>query len=551
MTKQYTIGLDFGTDSVRALLIDASNGETTASYVHWYKRWKEKKYCNASINQFRQHPLDHIEGAEECIKSVLAEAKVKNNSVRGICIDTTGSSPLPVTSSGEALALQSGFEDNPNAMMVLWKDHTATSEAAVINKAAEAWQGPDYLKYVGGIYSSEWFWSKILHISKSDDKVKSATSFWMEHCDYMTFLLCGGSDFSGFKRSRCAAGHKALWHASWGGYPDLQFFENIDPYLADVRKNLPEKTFTSNRAAGHLNIIWAKRLGLTQECVVSVGTFDAHAGAIGAEVKENTLIRVMGTSTCDILIASQQTIGNKAVKGICGQVDGSVIPGMVGLEAGQSAFGDMLAWFIEMVLWPISNLSEMKTFLTQHELEHVKERLIVELSNEAASLPLVSNPPLALDWINGRRTPDANQELKGAIANLSLGDSAPQIFRALIESICYGARAITDRFDQEGVKIDEVVGIGGVAKKSDLIMQTLANVLNMPIKIAVAEQAPALGATMYAAVAAGIYNTVEEAILHMGSGFEKVYTPEADRVLYYNEQYKKYQALGQFVQQEI
>jgi L-ribulokinase len=549
MSSQLVIGLDFGSDSVRAVLVDTKNGATLASKVHWYERWKAGKFCDPSTNQFRQHPLDLIEGMEATIKAVISESGVAKENIKGICIDTTGSSPIPVNKEGVALSMLPDFAKNPNAMMVLWKDHTAIAEADEINDLARTWGGEDFTKFEGGIYSSEWFWAKVLHVSRVDSEVKKAAYSWVEHCDYMTYLLVGNNDLDSLKRSRCASGHKAMWHESWGGLPPAEFLSKLDPYLADLRENLYTETYTSDISAGTLNSEWANRLGLTQDTVVSVGTFDAHAGAVGAEVEEFTLVRVMGTSTCDIIVAPESIIGNKTVKGICGQVDGSVIPGLIGLEAGQSAFGDVLAWFKDVVSWPLENLSSLN--LTKDQIEEVKDQIVATLSAQAAQTPISESAPIALDWVNGRRTPDANQSLKAAIANLSLGTRAPHIFRALVEAICYGSKSIVDRFEAEGVKINTVVAIGGVAKKSDFVMQTLANVLNMPIKVAVSEQAPALGAAMYAAVASGIYADMKTALKAMGNGFEKTYTPEPAQVEVYSRIYKKYVLLGEFVESHI
>lgn len=555
MKNQYVIGLDFGTDSVRAVLINASNGKEMSSHVHFYKRWKEGLYCNASLNQFRQHPSDHIEGMEITIKNVVKESGVNPEDVKGICIDTTGSSPIPTDKNGVALSMLPGFEENPNAMMVLWKDHTAIAEANEINELARSWGGEDFTKFEGGIYSSEWFWAKILHIAREDKKVKEAAYSWIEHCDYMTYLLIGGNDLKSFKRSRCAAGHKAMWHESWGGLPDDTFLSHLDPYLVEVKKHLYKDTYTSDISAGNLSKEWAGKLGLTEKTIIAVGTFDAHAGAVGAEAGENTLVRVMGTSTCDIIVSARDKVGDKTVKGICGQVDGSVIPGMIGLEAGQSAFGDVLAWFRDVLYWPVDHLFSNLTALNQEQKDEItaeiRSNMIAKLSYEAEKLPVDESAPVALDWINGRRTPDANQSLKAAIVNLSLGTKAPHIFRALVEAICFGSKKIVERFKSEGIDINTVVGIGGVAKKSPFVMQTLANVLNMPIKIAVSEQAPALGAAMYASVASNIYDSMEEAIAAMGNGFETTYFPQKEMADFYQKLYKKYEALGAFVEEKI
>lgn len=553
--KNYVIGLDYGTDSVRAVLIDTDNGQEIASNVHYYQRWKNKQYCNAAINQFRQHPLDHIEGLENTIQQVVASGNVSPSQIKSICIDTTGSSPIPVAQDGTPLALTKGFEENPNAMMILWKDHTAINEANEINELAANWGGENFTKYEGGIYSSEWFWAKILHIAREDEAVRNAAHTWMEHCDLMTYLLIEDKDLKTFKRSRCAAGHKAMWHEDWNGLPPVEFLEKLHPYLAHLRGNLYDETYTSDLVAGKLSQEWADRLGLSTDTVVAVGTFDAHSGAVGAKIGKNTLVRVMGTSTCDILVGSYEEVGTKTVRGICGQVDGSVIPGYIGLEAGQSAFGDVLAWYKELLMWPTEQLLEASSILNEAQKAQLKEelsdKLIAALTKEAEKIPLSESVPTALDWINGRRTPDANQEVKSAISNLSLGTKAPHIFKALVNAICFGSKKIVDRFEEEGVKIDSVIGIGGVARKSPFIMQTLANVLNKPIKVALSDQAPALGAAIYAAVAAGIYPNVIEAAQKMGSPFESEYAPQLDKVAAYNKLLLAYDQLSAFADPTI
>ncbi|MDQ1096084.1 MULTISPECIES: ribulokinase [Chryseobacterium] len=553
--KKYVIGLDYGTDSVRAVLIDTKNGAELASSVSYYKRWKEGRFCSPEKNRFRQHPSDHIEGLEKTITEVVRQSGVQPEEIVSICIDTTGSSPLPVNHDGIALSLTPGFEENPNAMMVLWKDHTSILEAEEINTLARTWGGEDYTRFEGGIYSSEWFWAKILHINRVDEEVKNAAHSWMEHCDYITFLLSDHQDLKTFKRSRCAAGHKAMWHESWGGLPSEDFLNRLDPSLGQLRGRLYDKTYTSDEVAGHLNEEWAQKLGLTTSTVIAVGTFDAHSGAIGVKVEENTLVRIMGTSTCDIMVAPTEIIGDKTVKGICGQVDGSVIPGMAGLEAGQSAFGDVLAWFRDILMWPVNNMLQHSEIISPEQKAQLKEEfennLIKNLTLEAEKIPVGEAIPVALDWVNGRRTPDANQELKAAISHLSLGTKAPHIFKALVNAICFGAKKIVDRFEEEGVSIHKVIGIGGVARKSPFIMQTLANVLDMPIIVAASDQAPALGAAIYAAVAAGVYPDVQEASRQMGSDFEAEYHPQPEQVQEYARLMQQYQQLADFTESVI
>lgn len=552
--KKFVIGVDFGTDSVRSILVQADDGRTLASKVYWYPRWKEGKYCDPLNNQFRQHPKDHLEGLELTIKGVVEEAGIRPDQVVGIGVDTTGSSPMAVDQYGKPLALHPAFEGNPNAMLILWKDHTAIDEAAEINQLATSWGGEDYTKYEGGIYSSEWFWAKILHTIRQDETVARAAFSWMEHCDVITMELIGGDSPTDFKRSRCAAGHKALWHPSWGGLPSKEFLSLLDPRLAELKDRLFTETYTSDTSAGHLSPFWADKLGLTTSTIVAVGTLDAHAGAVGGEIVPNTLVKVMGTSTCDIMVADYEAIGENLVKGICGQVDGSVLPGWVGLEAGQSGFGDLLAWFGDLVTDPAISMirqSDLLEDVVKDQLAiELREGILARLSEQAMAIPLTETAPVALDWINGRRTPDANQALKGAIMGINPGTDAPRLFKALVESLCFGSKKIVDRFREEGVVIDAVIGMGGVAQKSKLVMQTMADVLGMPIKVSASGQAPALGSAMYASVAAGFHPDLPSAVSAMGAGFDEVYTPIEKNTATYKRLYEKYSRFGEYVEGE-
>ncbi len=546
MKDEYVIGVDYGSDSVRSVLINAHNGQELAASVFYYPRWKEQQYCDASINQFRQHPLDYIEGLEYTIKDCLKKAgNDVAEKVKAISVDTTGSTPVAVDKSGTPLASLPGFEENPNAMFVLWKDHTATKEAAEINEHAKIFQ-PDYLKYVGGIYSSEWFWAKLLHILREDNEVRNACFSWVEHCDWIPFLLTGGNDIKKMKRGICAAGHKALWSREFNGLPPNDFFTSIDPLLDGFTSRLFTETFTSDTAAGTLSPEWATRLGLSPAVIIGVGAFDAHMGAVGGQIEPYYLSKVMGTSTCDMLVVPADEAKDILIKGICGQVQGSVIPGMTGMEAGQSAFGDMYAWFKNLLTWPLNN------FLTDEKIKkEISDKIIASLSAEAAKLPVNENDELAIDWLNGRRTPDANQLLKGAVINLNLATDAPRFFKAIAEATCFGAKAIADRFIEQGIPVKGLIGLGGVANKSPYIMQMMADVINMPIRIHKSEQTCAAGAAMFAATAAGIYNKVEDAMEAMGQGFAATYYPDASRKDTYAKRYQQYQKLGSFIEEEL
>jgi L-ribulokinase len=545
MEHPLVIGVDFGTDSVRSVLIDAINGKELGASVFYYPRWKEGLYCNPGMNQFRQHPLDYVEGLEATIKGCIKKCGTEiSSNIKAISIDTTGSTPVAVDKRGTPLAMLPGFEENPNAMFVLWKDHTATKEANEINQQATKFP-VNFLQYVGGIYSSEWFWAKLLHILREDESVREHLYSFVEHCDWIPFLLTGKKDVSEMKRSVCSAGHKALWAADFGGFPPDEFFNTLDPLLKNITSKLFQETYTADMSAGFLSKEWAHRLGLTTEVVVGVGAFDAHMGAVGGQIEPYHLSKVMGTSTCDMLVAPGMEVNGKTVSGICGQVPGSIIPGMIGMEAGQSAFGDVYAWFKNLLSWPLKHLP-----LDEETKSSVTDKIISTLSEEAARLPLNENDELAVDWLNGRRTPDANQLLKAAIINLNLATDAPRIFKALVEATCFGAKAIVDRFNDQGIPVKGLIGLGGVAKKSPYIMQVMADVINMPIRIHRSEQTCAAGAAMFAATAAGIYEKVEDAMSAMGQGFDKEFYPDPSKVDLYKKRYLRYKELGTFIEQK-
>ncbi|GGB15726.1 ribulokinase [Puia dinghuensis] len=547
---QFVIGVDYGTDSVRSLIVNAANGNEIASSVFFYPRWKDGLYCNPAENVWRQHPLDYIEGLESTIKACLqqAGAAVAQN-IRAISVDTTGSTPVAVDESGTPLGLLPGFEQNPNAQFVLWKDHSSIKEAAAINTHSATFD-VNYLQFVGGIYSSEWFWAKLLHILRVDDSVRKACYSWVEHCDWIPFLLTGGRHAAAMKRGVCAAGHKALWAKEFNGYPPDEFFSSLDPLLKAFTTRLPKTTYTADQAAGPISPEWAQRLGLNPNVIIGVGAFDAHMGAVGGQIEPYHLSKVMGTSTCDMLVAPLKEVEGLLVKGICGQVPGSVIPGMMGMEAGQSAFGDAYAWFRNLIAWPlqlIDNPAASGNSATNN-VDAIIDKIIPQLSRHAAALPLEPNDELSLDWFNGRRTPDANQLLKGAITGLSLGSDAPRVFRSIVEATCFGARTIVDRFISEGVPVKGLIGLGGVAKKSPFIMQMMADVMNRPLRIHSSEQTCALGAAMFAATAAGLYPKVEEAMNAIGQGFDATYTPDPARAAIYELRLRRYGQLGQFVE---
>jgi len=538
------LGADFGTDSVRVLALDPADGRVLGQGVEAYPRWKKGLYCNPVAQQFRQHPLDYLEALEAATQAALGAAGPgASNRVRALSLDTTGSTPVFTDAAGVPLALTPAFAEDPDAMFLLWKDHTSIAEAEAINALAGSWKGPRFLQFVGGIYSSEWFWAKALHVLKTNPRVAAAGASLVEHCDWIGARLTGREAPDQIRRGRCAAGHKGLWHASFGGYPDPAFLGALDPRLVPLARSLGSATHTADQAAGTITADWARRLGVPADTVVGTGAFDVHMGALGGGIEAHHLVKVMGTSCCDVVTAplprtvSQETV----VAGICGQVDGSVVPGWLGYEAGQSAYGDVYAWFRNLLAWPLG------AFLPKAEAEALVEKIIPGLEAEALKLSPSEDNVLALDWLNGRRTPDADQSLAGALTNLRLGTDAPRVYRALVEATAYGSRAIVERFEAQGVKIEGIIAIGGITRKSRLVMQVLADVLNRPIRVGASDQACALGAGMFAATVAGLYPTVEAAQKRMFPGFDLHFVPDPEAARIYDRLYQNYQTLGTFV----
>lgn len=548
MSEPLVIGLDYGSDSARAVLVRVCDGTELHSAVFNYPRWAKGAYCNPKTVQYRQHPRDYIEAAEYVITAVLkAAGPAARDSVVGLAFDTTGSTPCMVDETCTPLAMRPEFAENPNAMFVLWKDHTSVAEAAAINTLAHK-SSPDYTSFCGGTYSSEWFWSKALHAIRGDAAVAQAAHGIVECSEWLPALFTGVTAYDKLVRARCACGHKAMWHESWGGFPPRAFFDQLHPRLGLFRSRMSDVTETVDKPVGTLSEEWARRLGLRRSVVVAGGAIDAHFGAVGAGIKPHTFVRVMGTSTCDMMVIDPNVLGHRCVKGICGQVDGSIVPHMIGLEAGQSAYGDVFAWFSKLLQYSSSHLIANTTLVdakTKAALQReIKKKMLASLSDEAGRIAPGESSVHALDWFNGRRTPDANQHLKSVISGLTLGSDAPSVYRALVEATAYGSRAIVERFQREGVRIDNVIAVGGIAKKSPLAIQILADVLNMPITVCKSEQVCALGSAIAAATAAGCYKSIPEAQDKMASGSATAYKPCPEAVKVYDGLYKRYTELA-------
>ena len=522
----YTIGLDYGTNSVRCLVVRAADGAELGSSVYGYPTGKSGIILDANDhNVARQNPSDYLEGAVYTVSEALKEAQINDkdfnpSKVLGIGIDTTGSSPMPIDENGTPLCMLPQFKDNINAYTWLWKDHTSFAEAAEITALAKD-KRPEYLAKCGGTYSSEWFFSKILHCLRIDSEVFDAAYTWVEYCDWLTASFTGNEKPQNIVRSRCAAGHKAMFSSQWGGLPDTEFLSTLDSKLGDLRNRLYEQTQTIDTPAGRLTAKWAEKLGLNEGVVVAVAAFDCHLGAVGAGVCEGTMVKVMGTSTCDIMVYDTQK-SLVDIPGVCGIVDGSVLPGCFGIEAGQSAVGDIFNWFVNGVQ------------------PYGKDGSFAMLDKAAANMRAGQSGLLALDWNNGNRTVLVDQRLTGLLVGQTLHTKPEEIYRALIEATAFGALTIINRIEEYGVKIDTVINCGGIAEKSPIVMQIYADVINREMKISRSPQTCALGSAIAAAVVSGCYSNFADAQKAMTGIKDTVYKPIPENVAIYAKLYKLY-----------
>ncbi len=529
--RRMSLGLDFGTNSVRTLLVDVTDGQEMATAVHEYETGQDGIILDPADSQLaRQNPEDYLKGLEISIKAVLSAAKKADKDFQatqiiGIGVDTTGSTPIPVDRKGTPLCFAQEFKDNPNAYAWLWKDHTSHAEAAMITELA-AKEHPEYLAKCGGIYSSEWFFSKIFHCLQTDSKVFDAAFTWVECADYIPAILTGTHHPERIKRSRCAAGHKAMFNEGWGGLPARGFLAKLDPKLGALRSRLYEKSYTSDVLAGRLTKDWAEKLGLPPGIPVAVGAFDAHLGAVGSGVAPCRLVKIIGTSTCDIAIwPNDESLAD--IPGLCGIVDGSVLPGYFGLEAGQSAVGDIFNWLVNYIQ-PGGKEKGSHEAMTQ----------------EAAKIKPGQSGLLALDWNNGNRTILVDQRLTGLLLGQALHTKPEEIYRALIEATAFGALTIINRFEEYGVKISEVINCGGIAEKNPLIMQIYADVLSREMKITRSAQTCALGSAIAGSVVAGKnvggYGNFTEAQKAMCGLKKTSFKPDVEKNKVYRELYRLY-----------
>lgn len=517
----YALGIDFGTNSVRVLIASTVDGQAAGEKVVPFSKGDGGILLDSkNAHLARQDPKDHLDAMVQAVQGALADAQIDTSKIVGIGVDTTGSTPLPVDEDGTPLSLKKEFENDLDAMAWLWKDHTSFQEAADITELAEK-EHPEYLAKCGGTYSSEWFWSKILRCARTNEKVSNAAFTWVEMADWIPSLLCGLEHPAKIKRGICAAGHKGLFHKDWGGYPAEDFCEKLHPELKRIRKTLTIETGVIGQEAGKLTKIWAEKFGLPEGIPVSYGALDAHLGGVGSGIGEKTMVKVVGTSTCDLAVSAPgQSLPD--ISGISGIVPESILPGCIGLEAGQSAVGDIFNWFVERI----------KPANMNHD----------QLNEEAAKLAPGQSGLLSLDWQNGNRNILANPRLTGLIVGMTINTTPAEMYRAWIEATAFGARMILEQIESHGVEIENVICCGGVSAKSSLLMSIYANVFGKTILLSESDQACALGSAVAGAVCGKAHKDFNTAIKAMVPKPTRSFEPEEKAREVYERLYQLYKS---------
>lgn len=521
---RYSVGLDYGTNSVRAVLVNTRNGREVRTAVWPYKHGKKGVILGRDPNLARQHPEDYVNGTRQVIGQIMKETHIKPEEIKGIGVDTTGSTLLPVDQDGKPLAFDPRFKDNPAAMAWLWKDHTATKEAREITERAREMR-PQFLAKCGGKQSSEWLWPKVWECLRNSPEVFDAAWTWVELADWVPAFLTGTEAPALLKRGICAAGHKAMFNDAWGGYPDVEFLSSLDQKLGQLRQRLPSRAYTIADTAGSLTDEWARRTGLRAGTPVAVGAFDAHLGGVGSGIRPGRLVKILGTSTCDMMVVP----GNQELKdipGLCGIVKGSILPGFFGLEAGQAAVGDIFNWFV-------NHLQPGGKKAGSHEA----------LTRAAARLKPGESGLLGLDWNNGNRTILNDQLLTGLLVGQTLQTTPAEFYRALIEATAFGALTIINQFEQYGVKVEQIVNCGGIAEKNPLVMQIYVDVTGREMRISRSAQTCALGAAIAGAVVGGAHPDFASAQAAMTGLKSKVFRPNPNAHLVYERLYELYRML--------
>ena len=546
---QYVLGLDFGSDSGRALLADGYSGKEIASEVCYYPRWMKGLYSDPKKFQFRQHPLDYLEVLETIIKKLTTKHKDKVDNIVAISIDTTASTPIFVDEKLTPLSLKDKYKEDPDAMFILWKDHTAEKESNEINKLLQ--KGDiNYAREMGNHYTPEAYWAKVLHILRNNEGIRKDGYFALELCDYLPSILTNCTNIKDLKCGHCIAGVKQLYSVDWNGFPPEQFFKDLDPLLLPIYKVIPKTNYTCDKVFGKLCKEWADKLGLKEGILVGVGNVDAHSGGVGGGCCYGTLVMNLGTSGCYMTVMPKKEMEGITIDGVWGQVDSSLLPGLIGYESGMSTCGDSLAWFRRLLMWNIDNVV-CKCDLIDEETKkklrkHAEDVLLKELTAELEKLTVDDKFPYASDWFNGRRSPKTNDALKSTITNLNVSTTAPEVFYSILEAICFATKAIIDHFKSNHVVIKKLIAIGGVAEKSPYAMQLMANTVQMDINLIDCSQAAAMGCVMHAATIAGIYPTIEAAQMSMSAPIIKIYKPDPKKKDFLMKRYKMYKEIEEF-----
>ena len=536
MNHKYAVGVDYGTQSGRAVLVEVETGKEVATAVKVYPHGVMDEYLPDGVTKLGpdwalQHPQDYLDVLSETIPEVLMKSGVKAEDVIGLGIDFTACTMLPTYQDGQPLCFDEDLRSNPHTYVKLWKHHAAQEEANQLNKIAEQ-RGENFLKLYGGKISSEWMIPKIFQIVQEAPDIYDLADRFMEATDWVVFQLTGQE-----RRNSCTAGYKAIWNKQ-AGYPSKNFFKALHPKLENlVAEKLSTDIYPIGSKAGEITPQAAALTGLTIGTAVAVGNVDAHVSVPALGMTEaGKMLMIMGTSTCHVMLGTQERI----VPGMCGVVEDGIIPGLLGYEAGQSCVGDHFEWFVENCV-PASLTKEAEERgLDIHEL----------LTEKAAKLHVGESGLIALDWWNGNRSVLVDVDLTGMILGCTLLTKPQEIYRALIEATAYGTRKIIDTFEENGVPIDGLYAAGGIAEKNKLMMQIYADVTNREIRISASAQTPALGSAMFGAVVAGRekggYDSIVEAAKYMGKVKEDYYKPNQGNVKIYELLYVEYNLLHDY-----
>ena len=552
--KDFVIGLDYGTDSARAVLVNAHTGEQLAEAVHCYTRWAEGKFCDPLASRFRQHPLDYIEALKSVLHGVLDANRDVAPYIRAIAVDTTASTPCFTDENLQPLSLKAEYSENPDAMFVLWKDHTGVAEAAAIEEACHNAE-VDYTQVSGYHYSAECFWSKVMHILGTNPDIRRDARSIIECSDFITATLTGTTDPKKARIGHCNASQKMFWSEDWGGFPPESFFEALDPAMVPILRSMNADKYTCDKPYGTISAQWAEELGLNTDVVIGCGNVDSHQGAIGAGVAYKQAMINLGTSGCCMFVIPNEVLQGRIIDGVFGQAESCIIPGLVGFEVGLSAFGDAYAWLRRILAYPTVEIlakSQKVDPQTREQLvDEVMDNILVKLGEDASKITPRLDAPFATVWFNGRRSPEPNQMLWGSLMGLRLSTTAPELYYAIVEATALAMKTIVDHLEQRDIVFDSFIGVGGIAQKSPFVMQMLADAVGKPIRVSQTKQSCALGSAICASVVAGIYPTIEEAQKALCQPILRTYTPDAARRELLQKRHELYRAAGKFTEQHI